>query len=775
MNAPAKALSESHDVSAKVTQMLQTRTKTAIQRYGDRVRGATERATTDLMPKAPVAPWQPWLSGARYAVDAAQRSILLLDTLRQRGNNFLEHERQGLPPVLRFEYEVVMDGRSLERPVNYALLRIIPPAGVTVDERKRPYVIIDPRGGHGPGIGGFKDDSQVGVALHAGHPVYFVVFHPNPEPGQTLLDVSSAEREFVSRVRALHPHSAKPAIVGNCQAGWAAMMLAAAHPDDTGPLVVVGAPMSYWGGAWSEGEGDNPMRYSGGLLGGTWLSSFVSDLGAGKFDGAWLVQNFENLNPANTFWDKYFNVFANADTEPPRFLEFERWWGGYFLMNTEEIEWITQNLFVGNKLRSGTVKADAGLFDLREIKVPIVLFASMGDNITPPQQAFNWVADVYGSTEEIKANGQTIVGLLHEDIGHLGIFVSGSVAKKEHAQIVEVLKYIQELPPGLYGMQIHELPQPDGTMAYDVTLHERKLEDLKRLQKYDRVDEKPFEAVAAISELYERAYSLLVRPFVREAVPEWLAKGLRDFHPLRVQYWAVSDKNPMLWPLSTYASMVHGQRRPRSETNDNVALEKLASEHKIAALDLYRDLRDASSEAAFFEVYGNMMSLQMADEGEAMRSKRKFDPRSIPAVREVLDTLEEGSAIEGLARIAMLISKAGRGHHRLSQMQKTRELLSPEGEIAHLSEDARRRLLQEETIVVEFEPERAKRSLPKLLRTAADRRRAHALLEWTEQQTGLEDRQRKLAAELRAMLPVAVGRGNAAVTGNGRRKARARA
>jgi len=192
MNAPAKALSESHDVSAKVTQMLQTRTKTAIQRYGDRVRGATERATTDLMPKAPVAPWQPWLSGARYAVDAAQRSILLLDTLRQRGNNFLEHERQGLPPVLRFEYEVVMDGRSLERPVNYALLRIIPPAGVTVDERKRPYVIIDPRGGHGPGIGGFKDDSQVGVALHAGHPVYFVVFHPNPEPGQTLLDVSSA-------------------------------------------------------------------------------------------------------------------------------------------------------------------------------------------------------------------------------------------------------------------------------------------------------------------------------------------------------------------------------------------------------------------------------------------------------------------------------------------------------------------------------------------------------------------------------------------------------
>ena len=209
MNDPAKALSQSHDVSTKVAQMLQTRTKTAIQRYGERVRQAREQSSTELMPQAPVAPWQLWTSGAQYAVDFAQRSILLWDTLRQRGNNFLEHERQGLPPVLHFDHEMVMDGRSLERPVNYALLRIVPPAGVTVDATRRPYVIIDPRGGHGPGIGGFKDDSQVGVALREGHPVYFVIFFPNPEPGQTLLDVCNAEREFVHRVRELHPDAAE--------------------------------------------------------------------------------------------------------------------------------------------------------------------------------------------------------------------------------------------------------------------------------------------------------------------------------------------------------------------------------------------------------------------------------------------------------------------------------------------------------------------------------------------------------------------------------------
>ena len=194
------------------------------------------------------------------------------------------------------------------------------------------------------------------------------------------------------------------------------------------------------------------MRYSGGMLGGTWLASLTADVGDGIFDGAYLVENFENLNPANTFWDKYYHLYTNVDTEPPRFLEFERWWGGFYLMNREEIEWITRNLFVGNKLWTGGTSMQGGkAFDLREIKAPIVLFASMGDNITPPQQAFNWVADVYGSTDEIKARGQTIVGLLHEDIGHLGIFVSGKVAKKEHAQIVSVLKSIESLPPGLYG------------------------------------------------------------------------------------------------------------------------------------------------------------------------------------------------------------------------------------------------------------------------------------------------------------------------------------
>ena len=177
--------------------------------------------------------------------------------------------------------------------------------------------------------------------------------------------------------------------------------------------------------------------------------------------------------------------------------------------------------------------------------MPIVLFASLGDNITPPQQAFNWVADVYGSTEEIKARGQVIVGLMHEDVGHLGIFVSGKVAKKEHAQIVSVLKSIEALPPGLYGMQIAEKKDNGGKPAYEVSFVELRLEDVvARLNRFKRVDEKPFEAANAVSEFNQRAYELFGRPLVKALANEYGAKLSREFHPLRLQRWAFSDLNP---------------------------------------------------------------------------------------------------------------------------------------------------------------------------------------------------------------------------------------
>ena len=287
--------------------------------------------------------------------------------------------------VLNFQFEIVMDGRKFARPVNYGLVRDHSAVGHTDRPAQAPLHRLRPRAGHGPGIGGMKHDSEIGVVLEAGHPCYFVGFLPDPVPGQTVEDVCRAEARFVEKVAELHPEAeGKPCLIGNCQAGWQIMMMSAIRPDLVGRIVLAGSPLSYWAGV----HGKNPMRYSGGLLGGTWLTSLCGDVGHGIFDGAHLIANFENLNPSNTLWKKEYHVYSNVDTEAERYLEFEKYWGSPVLLNAVEMQFITDELFVGNKLSSGEIFTSDGVrVDFQNIKSPVVVFCSMGDNITPPQQA----------------------------------------------------------------------------------------------------------------------------------------------------------------------------------------------------------------------------------------------------------------------------------------------------------------------------------------------------------------------------------------------------
>lgn len=231
-----------------------------------------------------------------YTIDAWQRTFLFHDVMRKRGNNFTDHLKAGNPPALSFKYKIISDGRNLEKPVNYALARILPEPGENYYPGTRPVVIIDPRAGHGPGIGGFKEDSEIGIALKNRHPVYFILFYSNPVPGQTINDVLEAEIAFLEIVAKLHTDADRPAVIGNCQAGWATALLAANRPDLTGPVMLNGAPLSYWSGRGL----NNPMRFKGGLAGGNWLASMLADMGNGRFDGAHLVAGFEDLNPGNT-------------------------------------------------------------------------------------------------------------------------------------------------------------------------------------------------------------------------------------------------------------------------------------------------------------------------------------------------------------------------------------------------------------------------------------------------------------------------------------------
>jgi len=545
---------------------------------------------------------------ADYWTDALQRTGLFIDVMRKRGERYSAHAAKVAPHVLKFKAELVMDGRQLPRPVNYVLARVLPSSDIELDQRKRPFVVVDPRAGHGPGIGGFKADSEIGVAIKAGHPCYFIGFLPDPVEGQTIHDISLAEAAFLERVIALHPEAeGKPAVIGNCQAGWAVMMLAAVRPELFGPLIIAGSPLSYWAGV----HGKNPMRYTGGLLGGTWLTALIGDLGNGKFDGAWLVSNFENLNPSNTYWSKAYNLYSKVDTERARYLEFEEWWGGHVMLNSEEMQFIADELFVGNKLASGDITTSDGTrIDLRNIRSPIVVFCSKGDDITPPQQALDWILDLYKSVDEIRANGQTIVYALHESAGHLGIFVSASVARKEHDEFASNIDLIDVLPPGLYEAVL--TPKSDVDRSSDLVAGDylvrfvaRTLDDIRELGANSEADDRCFATAARVSEINLGLYRTFMRPWVRALANDGMSDWMRALHPLRLQYEMFSEKNPLLSTVEAFAHVAQEPRRAVPADNPIWRAQEQMSENIAKSLDAYRDWRDAMFESTFFSVYGS--------------------------------------------------------------------------------------------------------------------------------------------------------------------------
>ncbi len=657
---------------------------------------------------------------AEYLTDAAQRAVLFADAMRQRGNYLIEHEEGSNKTVLIWDHETVVDGTKLARPVNYSLVRILPPEGVAVREDGRPYIIIDPRAGHGSGIGGFKHESEVGAAIHQGHPVYFVTFTRLPHPGQTLADVTAAEANFVREVRRRHPDAPKPIIIGNCQGGWAAMLLAATNPDITGPIVANGAPLSYWAGQ----KGNNPMRYMGGLVGGAMSVKLMCDLGNGQFDGSNLVSNFERMSPSNTWWSKYYDLWREVDTEVERFVGFERWWSSFYYMTEQEIRWIVENLFVGNRLARGQANLDERTHvDLRNINSPIIIFASHGDNITPPQQALGWIADHYKDVEEIKARGQRILYTLHDKVGHLGIFVSSSIAKKEHHEIVSTLKAIEALSPGLYEMVIKSATGEGVDKRFHVAFQERTIPEVVAECGGDDSD-RPFAAVARFSEISTELYDLTLGPLVRATSNQTIADLMAATNSMRLQRALQSDRNPLMLPLEAMAEQVRQNRQAADADNPFRQLEHFGANLVTQWWDGVRDLQNAMIETSFHllwaappvEALGERMSRRISDAPQE-------DLRSLVQVQDALDRIDQGGFAEGVLRMLILLAQS-RKEVRRSRLERSNRMLMSTEPFASMNPKHRTRMIHRESLIVGFEPDAAITALPRLLKDPGERRRA---------------------------------------------------
>lgn len=657
-----------------------------------------------------------------YAVDAWQRTVLYADIRRQRRNQYRAHLAEARPTVLNFPAELVLSGRNLPRPVNYGLMRIVPGPATPVDETKRPFIVVDPRAGHGPGIAGFKPDSEIGAALKAGHPCYFVGFLPDPVPGQTVEDVMRAEAAFVLKVAELHPESwGKPAVIGNCQAGWQVLMTAAVWPELFGPIIVAGAPVSYWAGT-------NPMRYLGGLVGGSWLTALTSDLGAGRFDGAWLVENFEDLNPANTLWSKQYKVYSEVDTEGPRYLEFEKYWGAHVFLGSDEIQYIVDNLFIGNKLATAELTTSDGVrIDLRNIRSPIVVFCSYGDNISPPGQALGWITDLYRDDPDVAAHGQTIVYATHESIGHLGIFVSGSVGRREHREFTANIDIIDLLPPGIFRAEVKD--HPDGVPARELMDHQylmairgSGIDEVRGIVKPDQVSERRFAAAARVSDINLALYRNLWQPWVRALATPSTAHWMQVFQPVRFGFEWWSDRHPLAPLVRDAAARIREHRVRLAPDNPFLQVQTQISNTIVDVLNAYRDARDGAAAWWFNALYGSPWVRALAGQGLSDDARARPHPGESPEARAYMQrelarldaSVDEGGFHEALVRSLFYLIHArgeanGRDFRHIWRIVRARL-----GDVVD-DEAAFRRLARRQTLLVQRRPEAAIAAIPKLL------------------------------------------------------------
>jgi len=667
---------------------------------------------------------------SEYVRDVWERSILFLDILRERGNQHEDMLARGVTSVLIYDSELVMRGDELPHPINYSLLRIIPPDGAEIDDRKRPVFVIDPRAGQGPGIGGFKPVSEIGDAFKAGHSVYFASFTAQPVEGQRIEDVARALTIFIEKVAELHPEAlGKPFVIGNCQAGWHAMMAACMRPDVVGPMVIAGGPLSYWAGV----RGRNAMRYLGGWFGGSWLDRMMSDLGNGIFDAAWLVANFDNLNPANTLWTKQYTVWANPEREKSRYLQFERWWGDFVLLRGEEMQWMVDNLFIGNKFSTGQIITSDGIrLDIREVKTPIVCFCSHGDNITPPQQALDWILDNYQSVDEIRECGQRIFYTIDPKVGHLAIFVGTKVAAKDHAEFINNMELIDTMPPGLYEIVITEKPGTEASNRgeagdFDLSIEERGLDDIRALGCNSLEDEREFAAVARVSEFNNALYQTFLQPWVKMVSGPQVARAVVELNPLRLGYSLLSDKNPAMWTVAPLADYVRAERSAASADNPFVAMQEQFSKTMVDVLNLFRDVRDEHVERSFHAVYGSPL-VQAACGISQNDGPLRPQPGLLPSVVAVAEKekqrfkgrIGEGNVFDAAARVLLYIGKAQHGIDK-NTFEALRKLLLRYPQISPAEFKA---ALRAQSAILAVDERAAIEALPQLLPEDAESRRA---------------------------------------------------
>ena len=212
-----------------------------------------------------------------------------------------------------------------------------------------------------------------------------------------------------------------------------------------------------------------------------------------------------------------------------------------------------------------------------------------------------------------------------------------------------------------------------------------------------------------------------MRPAVRAMVTSEVAETLLAMNPMRQQRTLFSDKNPLIAGVADMANKARESRKRASEDNPFVKLERLQADYIETAWNFYRDARDAAVELTFHGLYGTPWMKAIAEQEIPPHISHEIE--KFPEVQHAVERIEAGGYKEAIIRMLVLLAQA-RGSVRRDRLERSNKMLHSRPPFDTMHEDTRTALIHEQSLIVQFAPEHALASLPKLLTDDVDRLRA---------------------------------------------------
>ncbi len=273
-------------------------------------------------------------------------------------------------------------------------------------------------------------------APHAGHTAMIADYHKGQSLIETLLangighvvltDWKSAtddmkdleiDNYLAKIVIAIDDLGGHVNLVGLCQGGWVAAMVAARFPDKVNSLVLAGAPID-------TDAGNGPIKRMVHQSPMSFYEDLVA-LGGGLMMGKYMLQGWKNMHAEQHYIQDYIDLYEHIDD--PAYVAkeetFNSWYENPIDLPGRWYLQVIQQLFKENRLAKGLFVGLGRKLNLRDITCPAYLLAGADDDITTPEQVLD--AAKYLGTPKDHILQKTVPG------GHIGLFM-GARTLKEH-------------------------------------------------------------------------------------------------------------------------------------------------------------------------------------------------------------------------------------------------------------------------------------------------------------------------------------------------------